>query len=441
MGSSESSGLSGQAADRLRAEQFSALLRHSPGVMLANLCNALVFVVSRWGTPEFDAALSWAAVVWSIVGLIHVRRRMRRTTPQRSDPRRSRGVRAAAFYAFALGSAWGALPLLFFDAASNGGKLLIACLSSGMMGGGAFVLASIPTAAMAFMGPIALGSLMALLRAGDSDYMLIAAILAVYTAVLVRGTFGHADGMKAFILSQLESERQTSSRFNNLNAAGAIAAGLVHEISQPLAAAAAYLGTARRLVHMPPEERPVPIERALDGAAEQVENTREIIGHLRRLIMHGETAKTFVQLHEVIEAACDAPRVLASLANIRLELNLAASSDLVLADRLQIGEVVSNLIDNAIDAMATSAERKLAVSTGVTREGSIQIDVSDTGPGLSPAVRATLFQPFVTTKVGGMGVGLAIARAIVEAHEGRIWAEPNSGGGAVFSFTLPLAAS
>jgi two-component system sensor kinase FixL len=116
---------------------------------------------------------------------------------------------------------------------------------------------------------------------------------------------------------------------------------------------------------------------------------------------------------------------------------LNQSSNLVLADKVQIQQVLLNLIRNAIDAMHDSPRRELLISTIAAEDGMLMVSVADTGTGISPEVSAQLFRPFVTTKRHGMGVGLSISRTIIEAHGGRIWIEPNPGGGTVFRFTLP----
>ena len=111
----------------------------------------------------------------------------------------------------------------------------------------------------------------------------------------------------------------------------------------------------------------------------------------------------------------------------------------VAADRVQIQQVLFNLVRNATEAMEQSARREIVITTAPSGAGMVEIGVADTGPGLAPEVRANLFRPFVTTKASGMGVGLSICRSIVETHGGRLWAEDNPGGGTVFRFTLPRA--
>lgn len=434
---SERRDLSDRAAQRLRAEQLSALMRHFPGVMAANICNALVFVIACWGTERFSLALGWAMVVWSIVCLIVLRQWMRRTTA-RTAPRRRGGVQRVLLYALALGLAWAALPLLFFDGASLGGKLLITCLSSGMLGGGVFVMASIPPAALAFSGPIAVGSLIVLLRVGDTEHILMAVILSVYSAVLFLGSFSYANELRDLVATQTNAEEKASASAINLGALANMATGLAHEISQPLAAATSYVNSAERLLRIPVEERPVPIERPLRDAAAQLENARQIIAQLRDSITQGKAERQLLHLHEVIRSVIEANRPRQEKSHIHVEAHLAARNDLMLANLVEVRQVFTNLIANAFDAMQSSPKRTLIISSRTFGEDSVRIDVADTGVGVSPAIKTQLFEPLITTKAQGLGAGLSITRSIVQGYHGDIWFEPNPDGGAVFSVVLPV---
>ena len=125
-----------------------------------------------------------------------------------------------------------------------------------------------------------------------------------------------------------------------------------------------------------------------------------------------------------------------------LELNLELGKGLpaVFVDRIQIQQVVTNLIRNGLDAMTHSDARKLAIRTSRTDGNAVEVEVRDSAPGISQDVADRLFEPFVTTKPEGMGIGLSICRSIVEDHHGHLTADANEGGGAVFRFTLPIAA-
>ncbi|PWB83826.1 MAG: hypothetical protein C3F11_04565 [Methylocystaceae bacterium] len=438
MDESERRALSDQGAERVQAEQLSALMRHFPGVMLANVCNALVFVIASWKTDKFPLALGWATVIWSIVSLMVLRQWVRRATSRSAAPRRRRGIRRLLLYAISLGLAWAALPLLFFDDASLGGKLLIVCLSSGMLCGGVFVMASTPAGAIAFSGPIAMGALVALLRVGDTEHILMATVLAVYSAVLFLGSFNYAKELGNLVATQIDAEEKASASVKNLGVLAEMAAGLAHEISQPLAAATSYIRSAERLLQIPTEKREVPIERPLRDAATQLENVRQIIVHLRQAITDRKAEKKLLHLHGVIRSVIEANRKLQEEARIRIDANLTARNDVVLANAVEMRQIFTNLITNAFDAMQSSPERALAISSRPVGENSIRIDVADTGAGISPAIKTKLFEPLMTTKAGGLGVGLSITRSIVEEHHGQIWAEPNPDGGAIFTVVLPV---
>lgn len=129
----------------------------------------------------------------------------------------------------------------------------------------------------------------------------------------------------------------------------------------------------------------------------------------------------------------------AKQASVRITLQLDASDDRIVADRVQIKQVLVNLVNNAIEAMRGCAKREARITTKSAGEGSIRIDVADTGRGGSEAAKGRPFKPFVEIELKSMGAGLSITQSIVEAHQGKIWSEPNPTGGTTVSFTLPLA--
>ncbi len=233
-------------------------------------------------------------------------------------------------------------------------------------------------------------------------------------------------------LQELQSELVHISR---LTALGEMASTLAHELNQPLSAIANYLRGSVRLLGAEeiPRER---LTEALEKASEQTLRAGEIIRRLRDFVSRGETERRLESLPKLIEEAGALALVGAKEHGVRVEFDLDPAVNLVLADRVQIQQVVLNLIRNAIDAMEHTPRRELRVAVRPVEDDLVQITVADTGAGISPVIADQLFQPFITTKRHGMGVGLSISRTIIEAHGGRIWAEPTPGGGASFHFTL-----
>ena len=242
------------------------------------------------------------------------------------------------------------------------------------------------------------------------------------------------------------TERQTAERrvqdlqselvhVSRLTALGEMASALAHELNQPLSAIANYVKGSERLLAAPEPDRDK-IKGALSAAAEQALRAGQIIRRLRDFVAKGEADRRIENLPQLLEEAGALAMIGAKERGVRLRFKLNHDLDLVLADKVQVQQVVLNLMRNAIDAMEDAPRRELVVSTAPAGGDMVEVAVADTGPGIEPVMMEQLFQPFVTTKAQGMGVGLSISRTIVEAHGGRIWAETNPGGGTVFRFTL-----
>jgi two-component system sensor kinase FixL len=233
-------------------------------------------------------------------------------------------------------------------------------------------------------------------------------------------------------LQELQSEHVHISR---LTAMGEMASTLAHELNQPLSAIANYMKGSRRLLEGGTDDRSIMMRDAMDKAGEQAMRAGQIIRRLRDFVARGESERRVESVKKLVEEASALALVGAKDQGVRVRFMFDPAIDLVLADKVQIQQVLLNLIRNAIEAMETSDRRELTIAT-TADDDMITVSVSDTGPGISAEITSQLFTPFVTTKRHGMGVGLSISRTIVEAHGGRIWAEANPGGGTVFRLTL-----
>jgi two-component system, LuxR family, sensor kinase FixL len=234
-------------------------------------------------------------------------------------------------------------------------------------------------------------------------------------------------------LHELQSELVHISR---LTAMGEMASTLAHELNQPLSAIANYMKGSRRLLEASTDERAGTLRDAMDKAADQALRAGQIIRRLRDFVARGESERRVESVKKMIEEASALALVGAKDRGVRVLFQFDPSADLVMADKVQIQQVLLNLMRNAVEAMETSEKRELVISTVATADDVVAISVADTGCGIPPEAQKQLFQPFFTTKRHGMGVGLSISRTIVEAHGGNIAVEHNPAGGTIFRLTL-----
>lgn len=235
-------------------------------------------------------------------------------------------------------------------------------------------------------------------------------------------------------IRDLEAELSHVSRVAGM---GEMAAALAHELNQPLTAMANFLGAADHLLQSSSPAQITEARNAVRLTARQAERAGEIVRRMRDFVRRGETDVVNEPLRTLVEDAAGLAVILARHHPVDLAFLFDPKAARVMANRVQIQQVLVNLMRNAIEAMRDRpAPRKLTVSTK-RLGGLVEITVADNGPGIATGVVRTLFDPFVTTKDGGMGVGLFISRRIIEAHGGEINVEPGQDGGAVFRFTLP----
>jgi two-component system sensor kinase FixL len=230
-------------------------------------------------------------------------------------------------------------------------------------------------------------------------------------------------------LHELQAELIHVSRLNDL---GQMVSALAHEVNQPLAAMSNYINGARRLFAAGNQSAG---EQAIERVAEQSERARQIIRRLRDLVKKTESEQRLESVPVTIEEA-SALALVGVGQGLKLNIHVAEDATEAVIDKIQIQQVLINLMRNAVEAMATMARRELRISA--VRVGDmVEIRIADSGPGLPETVRPRLFQPFVTTKPDGMGVGLSVCRTIVEAHGGTLDGGDADGGGTVFRFTVP----
>lgn len=226
---------------------------------------------------------------------------------------------------------------------------------------------------------------------------------------------------------------------SRLNAVGELAGTLAHEINQPLTAITSYLGAVRRLVAAPdpPVER---IAELVEKATAQAVRARDIITRVRAHVS-AELTPASVSLSEVVGESVAISMVSIGGAALAPEVNLDPSADAVRVDKLQIQQVLLNLLRNAAEAMEGQSRPDILIVSQAVNMEIVEVSVTDSGPGVSPKVAEQLFQPFASGKTGGMGLGLSISRGIIEAHGGKLWFDPYADRGARFRFTLPRAAA
>ncbi|TWA95921.1 sensor histidine kinase [Bradyrhizobium stylosanthis] len=253
---------------------------------------------------------------------------------------------------------------------------------------------------------------------------------------LERLTIEAEERARADIRAQkLQEELHHASR---LSAAGQMAGALAHELNQPLTALTNLVNAGRRMMANGAPYRVETVRDVLGEAAEQGLRAGEIIRRLREFVTRGETEMRIENLPELIREASNLASAGTGPHGVQVRLNFDPRAEAVFASRIQLQQVILNLIRNAHEAMAQSEWRELEVVTARLDDKSIEIAVADRGSGLPDDIVEHLFEPFHTTKVDGMGLGLSICRSIVEAHRGKLAYEPNCGGGAIFRVTLPV---
>lgn len=237
--------------------------------------------------------------------------------------------------------------------------------------------------------------------------------------------------------ARLEEIQGEMARLARLNEMGEMASTLAHELNQPLSAIANYVHGCSRLLRGIDTDAAVIMREALEEAASQSLRAGQIIKHLREFVTKGETDKAPQNIRQLVEEAGALALVGSREKGVRTVFDYRPGAEMVMVDHIQIQQVLTNLMRNAIEAMKHTPDKELIVRTQPGDPGEVAVIVEDTGSGIPEEISAQLFKPFTTTKPGGMGIGLSISKRIVEAHGGTMTVSHTASGGASFRFTLP----
>ncbi len=235
-------------------------------------------------------------------------------------------------------------------------------------------------------------------------------------------------------MNELRSDLLHVSRLSEM---GEMASALAHELNQPLTAIINYLEACRRLVEQADDASEDQTRGLMQKASDQAHRAGQIIQQLRKFVTKGETERTREPINAVVKEAAELAMVGTRQTAIGTTFDMTDGLPDVIVDRVQIQQVIVNLVRNGVDALAGTEERNLTVRTGSKDHAAVQIDVIDSGSGLAEEVVGRLFEPFVTTKPDGIGIGLSICKTIVDAHGGKLWATANPDGGTIFHVSLP----
>jgi two-component system sensor kinase FixL len=231
-------------------------------------------------------------------------------------------------------------------------------------------------------------------------------------------------------LAELQSELIHVSRLSDL---GQMVSAIAHEVNQPLTAIANYIRGIRRLLT---PENPPSLHEAIERVAAQAERAHRIVQGLRGLVKKEARPVQAENLETIVQETA-ALALSGTGRSVSLDLQIPPEAQDVEVDKVQIQQVLLNLIRNAAEALGSAPDGRIEIACARLADGTARVSVADNGPGLDPEVSGRLFEPFVSTKRDGMGIGLTICRTIVEGHGGRMAAEPREGGGTIFHVVLP----
>jgi two-component system, LuxR family, sensor kinase FixL len=241
---------------------------------------------------------------------------------------------------------------------------------------------------------------------------------------------------------EAREQRQQLMHLTRVASLGELSGAIAHELNQPLTAILSNAQAARRFLAKDPVDL-VEIREIVEDIIQSDKRAGEVIRRLRAMLKKGETQLLPVDINDVVEDVLDFAHGELVTHGVAVSNRLSSGLPAVNGDRVQLQQLFLNLVTNACEAMSTRerSKRVLAISTVYDWDGTVGVAISDSGWGVAPERLERLFEPFYSTKDDGLGLGLAICRTIVAAHNGRLWAENNLGGGATFRVSLPAEGS
>lgn len=234
---------------------------------------------------------------------------------------------------------------------------------------------------------------------------------------------------------------QDMSHVVRLSTAGEMASGMAHELNQPLTALVSYCDTAMSLLETGSSSPPQQLVEILERASRQAHRAGEIIRHLREFVGKSDSSREPQDIDKIIAVVIEFLKYDVQKSHTSIEFHPACRACRVRVDKIQIEQVLINLLRNSLEAIAGSniAEGRIVIQTRLSASNMVEVTVADNGPGINQEIADTLFAPFQTNKESGMGIGLSLSRAIIEAHEGKLWVNKDRHNGALFGFQLPAS--
>lgn len=468
----EDSDLSQETGRQIYAEQIALLYRNAPLAYSITVINGSILAFVQRVHISTTVLLAWFTCLLLItLGRAILAYGYTRSHPSAADIRRwGLGYLIGAGLA---GIAWGSTAIFLFPVDAIGHQVFVAFVLAGMSAGAVSVLSARLEAALVFLLPALLPLAVQFFFQQDELSIAMAAMTLLFiVGILIAAWNIHYSILRALrlkldkqdLLTRLEkdktrllteiverkraeeqAQRQQAelAHMARLSLAGEMAAGLAHELNQPLAAIMTLAEGCLLLIELQPDNREE-LSKILHQIVTQDHRAGEIIRHLKNFTRKTPPQQVPVNLHQIIREVAPFIETEARQRAVAVQFQLTEPILPVLADPIQIQQVVLNLASNAIEAMETmetmeTGRRELIIQTLPGGGNTIEVAVCDAGPGLSREIADQLFQPFFTTKPKGMGLGLSISKSIIEAYGGRLWVTPNTGHGVTFHFTLPIS--